>query len=162
MQASADIRAILDKAHIHYEVLEHPPAFTAMEIAEAQHIVGQQVIKAVIVKVDGKLGMCVLPAIHVIDFAKLKAALKAKDVHLETESKVAMLFPTYEVGAMPPFGHLAGLTVYLDKSLEENDTVAFNAGSHREMLRIKFKDYLRLVKPTLIDFGMHISHRSEP
>ncbi len=156
MSASANIRQFLDKERISYQLLEHPKAFTALEVAEAQHISGQQVIKAVIVKVDQKLAMCVLPAIHHIDFEKLRHALGVKAVNLVPEGQVAQLFPEYEVGAMPPFGQLAALTVYVDKILEENDSVAFNAGSHQEMLRIKFKDYLRLVNPIFVDMGVHI------
>jgi len=127
-----------------------------MEIAQAQHIVGRDVIKAVIIKTNDKLLMCVLPATHLIDFTKLKAALNTNDIQLATEGQVAMLFPNFEVGAMPPFGQLANLKVYADKSLEENESVVFNAGSHREMIKIKFKDYLRLVKPTFADIGKHI------
>lgn len=156
MSDSKNIRELLEKERISYQLLEHPAAFTALEIAQAQHIAGQQVIKSVIVKIDKKLAMCVLPAIHHLDFSKMKVALGAKDVHLVPEGQVAQLFPEYEVGAMPPFGHLAGLKVYADKILEENDTVAFNAGSHREMIKIKFKDFVRLVKPVFIDMGVHV------
>lgn len=156
MSAFTDIRELLGKERINYQVLEHPTAFTALEIAQAQHIPGQEVIKAVIVKVDNKLAMCVLPATHKIDFPKLTKALKAKKVELVPESQVAQLFPDCEVGAMSPFGKQAKLNVYLDKILEENDTVAFNAGTHNQMIRIKFKDYLRLAKPILLDFGAHI------
>lgn len=156
MSDSKDIRELLDKERISYQMLEHPQAFTAMEIAEAQHIPGQEVLKTVIVKIDDHFAMCVLPATHQVDFNKLKKVLKAQDVQLAPESQVAHLFPDCEVGAMPPFGHMAKLKVYLDKILEENDSVAFNAGTHSQMIKIRFKDYLKLAKPVFLDFGVHI------
>ena len=156
MRASINIRQVLENEGIKYKVLEHPIAFTALEIAEAQHIPGQQVLKAVVLKVDTQLIMCVLSATRKVDFGKLLKELNGKEAHLVPEGLLAQLFPEYEVGAMPPFGHLAGLKVYVDKILDENDQVAFNAGSHREMLQVKFKDYLKLAQPTFIDFGVHI------
>lgn len=156
MDASHPIRQMLESQQIAYQVLEHPIAFTALEIAEAQHIPGREVVKAVIVKIDGKLAMCVLPAIHKIGFPKLLQALHAKKGELVSEGLIAQLFPEYEVGAMPPFGDLAGLMVYLDKSLEENEQIVFNAGSHMEVIQIKYKDYIRLLNPVILDFGVHI------
>lgn len=156
MTVAKKIKELLEREKITYQVLEHELAFTALEVAQAQHIPGHQMIKSIIVGVDGRWIMCVLPSTHKIDFDKFKRALQAKDANLANESKVAALFPGFEIGAMPPFGHIAGIKVYLDKSLEENDTVAFNAGTHTDVLKIKLKDYIRLVNPEIIDFSKHI------
>jgi Ala-tRNA(Pro) deacylase len=156
MKAHVNIRQILENENVSYRVLEHPLAFTALEIAESQHIPGQEVVKTIIVKGDTQIVMCVLPATHKIDFTKLLKVLNATEGHLVPEGLLAQLFPEYEVGAMPPFGHLAGLKVYVDKILEENEHIAFNAGSHREMLQIKFKDFVRLTSPSIVDIGVHI------
>jgi len=150
-----NLKAMLEKEHITYQVLEHNRTITALETAQAQHIPGRQVIKTVIVESDSKLLMCVLPATHKVDFNKLKKVLNAKEVHLAPESTVAKLFPGYELGAEPPFG--SQIPVLIDKILEENDSIVFNAGTHTDMIRIKLRDYLRLVSPKFADIGVHIS-----
>lgn len=156
MTVATKIKELLEKEKMTYQVLEHELAFTALEVAEAQHLPGHQMIKSVIIGADGKWVMCVLPSTHKIDFDKLKKALKVKEASLANEAKVAALFPGFEIGAMPPFGQLAGIDVYLDASLKENETVAFNAGTHTDVLKIKLKDYLRLVNPTIADFSKHL------
>lgn len=150
------VRILLEQENIGYEVLEHTLAFTALEIAQAQHIPGHQVVKSVVVNADRNWILCVLPATHKIDFDKLKAAFSFQDVFLANEGRVASLFPGCEVGAMPPFGRLAGIAVYVDSDLKENETVTFNAGTHTDMLKIRFKDFLRIEKPVLGDFSVHI------
>lgn len=161
MGVTLKIKDYLEKEHIGYQTLEHDTAFTAQEIAGAQHIPGREFVKSVIVAADGQFVMCVLPAIHRIDFDKLKRVLGASDVHLADEAQLAELFPEYEVGAEPPFGQPFGLKVYADKILEENEEIAFNAGTHTDSIRIKFKDFIRLAKPTLADIGVHISQQEE-
>jgi Ala-tRNA(Pro) deacylase len=156
MESLKKVKEFLESKRISYQLLEHTPAFTALETAEAQHVPGRQLIKTVIVDADGTLVMCVLPSTHKIDFDQLGKILRSSKVQLAEEKKLKILFPEYELGAMPPFGQLAGLKVYADKVLEENETVAFNAGTHTDLIRIKFKDYVRLTNPVLADFGLHI------
>lgn len=156
MSVSTRIKKMLENENISYQVLEHELAFTALEVAQAQHVPGRRMVKSVIVIADGKPVMCVLPATHRVDFDKFKGVLGAKDVHLADEAKVAALFPGYEVGAMPPFGQVAGMRVYVDKMLEENDAIVFNAGTHTDVIRIKFKDFVRFVQPEFADFGTHL------
>lgn len=156
MSISHNLRTLLEKEGIEFNILEHTPAYTAMEIAGAQHVPGRQVIKSVIVKADGKFVMCILPAIHYLDLDKLKKALNTKYVELAKEEDIARLFPDDEVGGEPPFGNLYGLPVIADKILEEDNDIAFNAGSHTEMIQMKFHDYQRLVKPSFAEIGVHI------
>lgn len=156
MTVAAKIKELLEKEKVNYQVLEHDLAFTALEVAQAQHLPGHQVVKSIIVGADGKWAMCVLPATHRIDFSKLQRVLKAKDIKLASEEQAASFFPNYEVGAMPPFGHVVGMTVYVDKSLEENEAIAFNAGTHTDVLKIRFKDYVRIAKPIIEEFSIHI------
>lgn len=156
MSVVMKLKEFLEKEHINYQTLEHNLAYTAPEIAEAQHLPGHQVVKSVVVNADDKWVLCVLPATRRIDFDKLKKALSVKEVYLADEGQVASLFPGYEVGAMPPFGRLAGIPVYADNTLMENDTIAFNAGTHTDMIKIKFKDYMRIAKPAFADFTVHI------
>jgi len=156
MAASKKILDYLNEHKVRYELLEHPVAFTAMEIADKQNVKGKQVVKSVIVLVDGKTLMCVLPAIHMIDFDSLKNVKNAETVELASEDQVADCFPEYEVGAEPPFGHLYGMDVLVDKFLENDDEILFNAGTHTDMIKIKYADYVKLVKPQVAEFGTHI------
>lgn len=156
MVISPKLKAFLDKEKVSYEVLQHSTAFTAQEIAGAQHVPGKQAIKSVIVKVDGRFAMVVLPAIHMLDLKKFKEVVKAKDVGLATEGDLSKLFPDYDIGAEPPFGQLYGLEVYADKDLDANLQVIFNAGTHTDTVRIKYSDYLRIVKPKVVAIGKHI------
>lgn len=157
MVLAKKIKDYLEKEKVGYQLLEHEPAFTAQEVAGAQHVPGREVVKTVIVEADDNFVMCVLPAIHRIDFDKLRRILGADEAHLADEERVAALFPDYDVGAEPPFGQDYGLKVYADQILEENEEIAFNAGTHIDLIRIKFKDFVRLAKPTFADFGVHIS-----
>ena len=156
MSIAEKIKEFLEKERISFQVLEHHLVYTASEMAEAMHLPGHQVVKSVIVNGDGKWMLCVLPSTHKIDFEKLKKAFSLKEASLANEGKVASLFPGCDVGAMPPFGQMAGLQVYVDKDLQENETIAFNAGTHTDMLKVKFKDYLQITKPFLGDFSVHI------
>lgn len=157
MTLATKLKEYLEKEQVGYQLLEHEPAFTAQEIAGAQHIPGREVVKTVIVKADDDFVMCVLPAIHRVDFDRLKRILGVDIVRLVDESQLAALFPDYEVGAEPPFGQGAGMKVYADKILEENEEIVFNAGTHTDLLRIRFRDFMRLAKPTLADIGVHIA-----
>lgn len=156
MAASQEVIDFLQKEKVAFELLEHPAAYTAQEIAGKQHISGEKVVKSVIVKVDGRMLMCILPAIHMVDFDSLKRLTGASDISLASEAEVAKFFPEYEVGAEPPFGHLHGMEVYVDKFLENDDEIVFNAGTHTDMVKIKYSDYISLVNPVVAEFCTHI------
>jgi len=155
MAISQKIKEYLDKEKVSYQVLHHPEAYSAMEIAGAQHLPGKLFAKAVIVKADGKYVMCVLSSVYNIEYEKLKKLTGAKTIQLVHEDEIAKLFPEYEVGAEPPFGHLYGLTVYAERHLDENDEIAISGGTHIDLIKMKWKDFLRLAKPIIGDFGKH-------
>lgn len=156
MPISPKVKEYLEKQNVKYEVAEHPLAFTASEIAGSQHVPGKQMVKSVIVKSNGDFVMCVLPAIHLLDFEKLKRVTGTSKLKLATENEINKIFPDYEIGAEPPFGHLYGLKVFVDKILEEDKQIVFNAGSHTEVVELSFSDFIRLVNPTIADIGTHI------
>jgi Ala-tRNA(Pro) deacylase len=156
MTISAKIIQYLDENGIEYQIAEHPLAYTAAEVAGTQHIPGKQMVKAVIVKAGNEFIMCVLPAIHMVDFEKLKHVLGNEDLELAEEKELKGLFPEYDVGAEPPFGHLYGLRVYADSILEEDEDIVFNAGTHTDVVKLSFKDFKRLVKPQIAEIGSHI------
>jgi len=144
----------LDTNHVKYVVMTHSPAFRAQEIATTAHIPGKELAKTVMVKVDGKLTMAVIPASYMVDFRLLKKATNAAKVELSTEAEFNGLFPECEVGAMPPFGNLYGMEVLVSETLAEDEEIAFNAGSHRELVKMGFADFENLVKPKVFAFSV--------
>lgn len=140
----------LDNQNVRYMVISHSVAYTAAEIAGLAHIPGRELAKTVIVKIDGLLAMAVVSASQHVNLALLKAATFAKSVDLATENEFKESFPDCEVGAMPPFGNLYGMPVFADESLSRDKEIAFNAGSHRELVRIALNDFERLVRPTVL------------
>jgi len=148
------LREFLDKQAVHYETLTHAPAFTAQEVAAAQHVPGRELAKVVIAKAGERFVMAVLPALNKLDLAKLGAALPEKTAQLASEEEFARLFPQCEPGAMPPFGNLFGLPVYVDTSLSRDETIVFQAGTHTETVRLRYAEFARLVAPTVGDFTL--------
>ena len=147
------LKEFLDENKVKYMSISHSPAFTSLEIAASAHIPGQTMAKTVVLKVDGKMALAVLPSAHKVDFNLLKTAIGANNLELASEQEFAGLFPQCEVGAMPPFGNLYGMEVFVAESLAENDEIAFNAGSHTELIKMLFKDFESLVKPRRVKFA---------
>lgn len=156
MSASKKIIKFLESNDVAFSVAEHPLAYTAAEVAGKQHVPGKQMIKSVIVKANGEYIMCVLPAIHLIDFEKLKKLIGNKEIMLAKEEELGALFPEYELGAEPPFGSMHGIKVFADKLLETDDEIVFNAGTHTNVIRMKYDAYKKLEKPTIGEIGTHI------
>jgi Ala-tRNA(Pro) deacylase len=144
------LKEFLDRNAIKYVVISHSVAYTAQGIAALTHISGKELAKTVIVKLDGTMAMAVVPASCQVDLGLLKAAAGAKTVELATEQEFKDRFPDCETGAMPPFGNLYGMTVFADESLSHDKEIAFNAGSHRELVRLAWDDMAKLVKPRLV------------
>jgi Ala-tRNA(Pro) deacylase len=147
------LKDFLDKNKIKYTTISHSPAFTTQEIAASAHIRGKELAKTVMIKIDGKMAMAVLPASFKIDFDLLKNAIKAGNMELATESDFKDLFGDCDVGAMPPFGNLYGMEVFAAESLAEDEEIAFNSGSHTELIKMAYKDFDRLVKPNVLKFS---------
>ncbi|MDH3214796.1 MAG: YbaK/EbsC family protein [Candidatus Krumholzibacteria bacterium] len=147
------LRDFLDKNKVKYVTMSHSTAYTAQEIAASAHIPGKELAKTVVVKLDGKMAMAVLPASYRIDFDLLKEASGANKAELAGEKEFKDTFPGCEVGAMPPFGNLYNMDVYVAESLAEDDEISFNAGSHTELIRLPYGDFARLVKPRVVKFS---------
>lgn len=144
------LREYLDQNNIKYLVISHSVAYTAQGIAALTHTPGRELAKTVVILIDDRLAMAVVPASHRVDLARLRKYLNAETVELATESQFRDSFPDCETGAMPPFGNLYGMDVFADESLTRDKEIAFNAGSHRELVRMSFEDFRALVKPVLI------------
>lgn len=144
------LRQYLDREGVKYIVQRHSPAYTAQEIAALAHVPGREMAKTVIVKLDGKPAMVVLPASEHVDLERLREATDARQTALAEEREFATIFQGCEPGAMPPFGNLYGLDVYASESLAEDEEIAFNAGSHTELIWMAYRDFARLAKPTVL------------
>lgn len=143
----------LDQNKVKYITIKHSLAFTAQETAASAHIPGKSMAKTVMINIKGKLAMAVLPASNKINFPELKGSLGIDSVKLAHENEFLNMFPDCEVGAMPPFGNLYGMDVYVAKSLTENEEIAFNSCSHSELIQMKYKDFERLVQPKVFEFS---------
>jgi len=153
----ARLKDFLDSYGVRYIVISHSIAYTAQGIAALAHIPGKELAKTVIVKLDGKLAMAVLPASRQVDLPSLREAANAKTAELASEMEFRPSFPDCETGAMPPFGNLYGMAVFADESLVQDEEIAFNAGSHRELFRMKFNDYLHLVRPAIMKLAAPVA-----
>ncbi len=147
------LKEFLDGHNIKYLTLSHSVAYTAQAIATLTHTPGKELAKTVIVKIDDQLAMAVLPASRQIDTARLQAAIEAKAVSIAKEKEFEDRFPECETGAMPPFGNLYDMPVFVDESLIHDKEIAFNAGSHRELVRLAYEDFEKLVRPKVLKFS---------
>jgi Ala-tRNA(Pro) deacylase len=147
------LKEFLDINKIKYVSVVHSEAYTAQEIAELTHIAGKELAKTVIVKKDGQMTMAVLPASHKIDWDLLKEATGADKIELAEEKEFEGMFPDCDIGAMPPFGNLYGMEVYVEESLTKDREIAFNSGSHIELVKLSYEDFSRLIKPKVIRFS---------
>jgi Ala-tRNA(Pro) deacylase len=148
------LKEYLDKNEVKYVTISHSKAYTAQMIAASAHIPGKELAKTVIIKVDGCLAMAVLPASYRVDFNRLKDAIGARKIELAHESEFEDIFPNCEVGAMPPFGNLWNMKVFVAESLTDDEVIAFNAGSHTELIKLAFNDFLKLVNPMVVKYSV--------
>ena len=148
------LRRFLDSHDVRYVTIRHSPAFTAQEVAAAAHIPGEQLAKTVMVELDGEMAMAVLPASCRIDLDLLRDVTGANDVQLVAENDFKDRFPGCEPGAMPPFGNLFGMDVYVAEALAEDEEIAFNAGTHQDSIHMKYADFARLANPTIAQLAL--------
>jgi len=145
------LREFLDSHHIKYMIISHSVAYTAQGIAALVHLSGKKLAKTVILKVDGLLAMAVVPASEHVNLDLLRVATGADVIELATEQEFKSAFPDCETGAMPPFGNLYDVPVYVDGSLAEHEEITFNAGTHHELVRMAWADMARLVDPQIVN-----------
>ena len=144
------LKEFLDSEKVKYVTIGHSVAYTAQEIAASAHIPGQELAKTVVVKLDGEMVLAVLPATARVDLELLRKASGAKSAELARENEFAGIFPGCELGAMPPFGNLYGLEVFVAQRLTEDEQIAFNAGTHIELIQLSYADFERLVRPRVL------------
>jgi Ala-tRNA(Pro) deacylase len=147
------MKQFLDGEGVKYVAIQHSPAYTSQEVAASAHIPGRELAKTVMVRIDDRMAMAVLPASRQVDTDMLKDVAGADTVSIAGEDEFKDLFPDCEIGAMPPFGNLYDMKVYVDDALTQDEEIAFNAGSHSELVRMAYKDYERLVQPKVSRFS---------
>jgi len=144
------LQELLDRSGVAYTHTVHPLAYTAREVAAAEHLPAQEVAKVVVFLAEGGYAMVVLPATKVVDFQELRAMLGFSHARLATEKELAELFTDCDLGAMPPFGNLYNMPSYLDSSLLADEMITFNAGTHRDVVHLRLDDYRRLANPEVV------------
>ena len=145
------------KAGIPYEIQEHAAAYTARQVAASEHLSPKLVAKVVIVVAGEQPVMLVLPAAAQVNMIAVRSVLGAQLVRLAREDELQQLFPDCEVGAMPPFGNLYGIPVYVDPELTKDETLYFQVGTHTETMSVRYEDYARLVQPHVMDMAHHVT-----
>jgi Ala-tRNA(Pro) deacylase len=150
------LQNFLEENHVDYTVIPHSRAFTTQETAAMTHIPGKEIAKAVMVEIDGNLAMAVVPGSQKVDLTLLRDGVGAEHVTLAKESEFKDRFPECDPGAMPPFGNLYGMPVYVADSLTEDEEIAFNAGSHTELVKMSYRDFERLVHPRVMRFAVEV------
>jgi Ala-tRNA(Pro) deacylase len=148
------VKEYLDTQNVAYTHHVHRTAYTAQEVAAEEHIPGKMVAKTVIVKSGDRLAMIVLPASARLDLESVRRLTGNKDARLASELEFTGAFPDCDVGAMPPFGNLYGVPVYVDAALAEDEEIAFNAGTHQDSIHMRYADFARLAKPTIAPLAL--------
>jgi Ala-tRNA(Pro) deacylase len=151
-----DIESYLKDAGVRYEMHKHGVAYTAQQMAAAEHVTGDAVAKPVVVHAGKKYVLCVVPASCKVDLSRLAQTIHAKRCRLAEETELGSLFPDVEIGAEPPFGKPYGLETLVDARLTSCERIAFTAGDHRQTVLMRYDDYARLAEPTVADFSVHL------
>ena len=146
------LKSFLDKQRVKYVSIQHSTAYTAPEIAASAHVSGRDFAKAVIVMIENEMAMIVLPANRQLVLSELRDMLDTNHVRLASETEFKDVFPDCEIGAMPPFGNLYMMKTYVTSNLADEAEIAFNAGTHTEIIKMDYLDFERLVNPTVLDF----------
>ncbi len=151
MSIATQLQEFMASNAVEYEVIAHPVTYTAQETAASVHRPGREVVKPVLVTDGENYALAVVDAPHQVDFHKFARASGMEGAVLADEAVMRELFPDCEPGAMPPFGNLYGVKVYCDSHLEQDDSITFNACNHYEVVRMKWEDFKRIVKPVIVD-----------
>ena len=151
MSISTSLKSFLDENRIPYSVLTHTTAYTAQGAAATMQISGRELAKSVVLWAGEEMILAVLPAPNHVRLEKLAAEV-GKSVRLATEQEFSSLFPDCELGAMPPFGSLYNLPTYVDESMAADETIVFNAGTHRDAIRMRYDDFVRVANPRVCSF----------
>jgi len=149
---SARLKQFLDDNGAAYTVVQHDPAFTAQQLAARMHVPGRELVKVVVVRLDGRHALAAVPAPRLVDFKALARLVGVKKCSLASEDELQQLFPDCEVGAMAPFGNLYQLATFVDEEVSDIESMVVNAGTHADAVRLRYSELERLVHPRVGSF----------
>ena len=147
------LRVFLDENHAEYTHTTHPQAYTAREVASAEHLPNREVAKTVVIFGDDRYHMVIVPANRLVDFQEIRFTLGLSHARLATEAEIGERFPDCELGAMPPMGNLYGMPVYIDSCLADENMITFNAGTHRDVVHMTTREFCALVHPMVVSLA---------
>jgi Ala-tRNA(Pro) deacylase len=153
MAILANLQRLLDGQCVPYEVHTHRTAMTAAELAVADHVPPSEVAKTVVLRSGDRFLIAVLPATRQLDLERLRALADDPELGLAKEAELGDLFPTCELGAIPPIGDLWGLPVWVDDSLGREAETVFSGGTHHDAVHIAYRDFVRIAKPVFGAFS---------
>ncbi len=146
------LHSFLDERRIPYEAIHHRRDYTSQHTAADTHTPGKDFAKVIMLSVNNSYGLFVVPATGQVDLEKVKRLLDARTVRLATENEIARICPDCEIGAMPPFGVLSNLQVYVSPHLIDDHLITFNAGTHEDAVRMLYTDFEKVAQPVVMDF----------
>lgn len=146
----------LDSRNVRYRCYNHPPAYTAQETAHAVHVTGHDVAKTVLLRLDERLVLAVLPACEQIELDRFARLAGASHASLADEDEMAAVAPMCDPGCVPPIGNLFGLPVYVSTALAEDEVIAFCGGTHTDVIRMAYSDFEQLVQPRVMPFSQAV------
>ena len=138
--------------NVAFQIIHHPVAYSSAKIAHLAHVHGRELAKPVIVKINGKMAMVVMTANQKVNLTLLKALYGTQDIELASETEFVKRFPDCEMGAMPPFGNLYGMDEIISDELTKDEEIVFNAGTHTELIKMRYHDFESLVHPKIVNF----------
>jgi len=153
MAIPSRIRDFLDSENVSFEELRHAPAFTGQEIAHTLHLSGKRCAKTVALEGDGRLALAVLPASHRLNLQDLQSVMEVEHLEMLEESELSKFFPDCQPGAIPPFGRLYGMEVWVDQAVCDSEFVVFCAGTHEDCIRMKYSEFAKLTQPRICRFS---------
>jgi Ala-tRNA(Pro) deacylase len=146
MEANMGIAPTLQKyldAHVTYDIVQHEPTMSSTRTAQACHISGNRLVKAVVLRHDGGYMLAVLPASRHIHLADLCAEL-GEDVDFAAESEIAEVFQDCARGAVPPVGDCYGVDWIVDDGIDDKGDVYLEAGDHATLIRMTYPQFAKL------------------
>ncbi len=146
------IQSLAHQADVPFETLHHREVYTMQQVAAELHEKGAHVAKVVIAQVDDELVMLVVAASAHVDFDRVRTALGAQHAIPVREADFRDRFPDCAAGAMPPFGKFYDMRTLVDEGLAHTDMIVFQAGTHRDTLKMATADYLKLALPDIASF----------
>lgn len=150
------VRLFLKEHHVEYKTIYHTSTYTAQQLARAEHVSGEKVVKVVLLKTEEGYVLAALPACYKVDFSSLKKCCEKQELRLATEEEIRNLFPDCEIGAIPPFGDVYHLPLYVDESLTKQNEILISAGTHRDAIRLKYKDFEKWTHPHFGKIAVHL------